>query len=77
MDELYKYYIKVISKEKREYKNELYTEVLCINRYQNIESFKKGYKEILKKYGNYENKIFTYQRIRGSWYECPNPKIQV
>lgn len=77
MDEICKYHIKVISRKKKIYNNERYTEVLCIERFANAEAFKQGYKELLKKYGNYENEIFTYQKIRGSWYECPNPKIQV
>lgn len=77
MEAYYKYLIKIIATTKIKYNGEAYSEVIDKQVFPTAEAFKKGYKELLKKYGNHENRIFTYQKIRGSWYECPNPKIQV
>lgn len=75
MEPNYNYYIKVITDRPIIYNGEEYTEVIAIEKYTSVENFKKGYKEILKKYGNRKKEILTYQRIRGRWYECPKPKI--
>lgn len=74
MERYNKYFIKIISAETKIYDGKEFKVVLAIEQYISVESFKKGYKELLKKYGNHKNEILTYQRVRGRWYECPKPK---
>ena len=73
----YTYLIKIISKEKILYDNAEYQNVIekCV--FSNRKTFKQGYKELSKKYNEENYLILTYQKIRGSWYECPKPRIRI